>query len=588
MSYILADNILSPLGRTSQDNARAVREGRSVLCPHEKGTREMDAPFCASLFTDEESRAFALNGLSRFEALAVSSARAALKNAPFDVSGADVLLVVSTTKGNVELLTEQTEDFTENYLGRSAERIATTLGITTTPLTVCNACISGLAALITADRLVCCGRYRYAVVVGAESQSRFIVSGFASLQALSSEPCRPFDMERNGLNLGEAAATIVLSSEATTEGQWQIVYGAVRNDAYQTVAPSKTGEGAYRALQSVVGNNDSAPVGFVSAHGTATLFNDQMEAVALRRAGLTDVPVCGVKGTYGHTMGAAGVLETILAMRSADEGVVYGTRGFEELGVSGNLKFSAQSQLIASRSFVKMLSGFGGCNAAAFFRKSTEADESDFSEKENRFSEEKPHSPKSEKRWDETALAVTHHVHLTPHSVEVDGETQEATTMGDALLTELYKTKIGGYARFYKMDALCRLGFIAAELLLQAEGETRFEARDDRAVILFGRASSLASDKKYLHSLADTENYQPGPSVFVYTLPNIVTGEIAVRNLYHGETSYYALGRKDEAQMREVALSALIDTATQSILCGWVDYEDAAHFEADLCLVQRT
>lgn len=588
MSYILADNILSPLGRTSKDNARAVREGRSVLQPHDRGTREMDAPFCASLFTDEESSAFALDGLSRFEALAVSSARAALKNAPFDVSAADVLLVVSTTKGNVELLTEQTEDFSENYLGRSAQRIAAALGITTAPLTVCNACISGLAALITADRLVRGGRHRHAVVVGAEIQSRFIVSGFTSLQALSAEPCRPFDMERKGLNLGEAAATIVLSAEATAEGQWQIVCGAVRNDAYQTVAPSKTGEGAYRALQSVVGNNDAAPIGFVSAHGTATLFNDQMEAVALRRAGLTSVPVCGVKGTYGHTMGAAGVLETILAMRSADEGLAYGTRGFEELGVSGNLSISTQSQSIATRSFVKMLSGFGGCNAAAFFRQSTKADGSDFSEKENRFSKENSHFPESEKRWDETELAVTHRVHLTPHSVEVDGEKQETTSVGDALLTELYKTKVGGYARFYKMDSLCRLGFVASELLLQAEGETRFEARDNRAVILFGRASSLASDKKYFHSLTDTENYQPGPSVFVYTLPNIVTGEIALRNHYHGETSYYALGRKDEAQMREVTQSALIDTTTQSILCGWVDYEDAAHFEADLCLVQRT
>ena len=138
------------------------------------------------------------------------------------------------------------------------------------------------------------------------------------------------------------------------------------------------------------------------------------------------------------------------------------------------------------------------------------------------------------------------------------------------------------------MDGLCRLGFVASELLLQVEKTTNkldniFDK--ERAIMLFNRSSSISSDKRYLSSISDKDNYFPSPSVFVYTLPNIVTGEIAIRNNYHGETSFYILPGKDEEQMQTIIETAFVDKKTKSLLTGWVDYEDSKHFEADLSIL---
>ena len=159
---------------------------------------------------------------------------------------------------------------------------------------------------------------------------------------------------------------------------------------------------------------------------------------------------------------------------------------------------------------------------------------------------------------------------------------------GKSLLTTLYKQMIGDYPKYYKMDGLCRLGFVASELLLQAEkavseGDEKLDSK--RAIMLFNHTSSIASDKRYLASIADKDNYFPSPSVFVYTLPNIVTGEIAIRNGYHGETSFYILTQRDEQQMKDIIETAFIDKQTKSLLTGWLDYKDSEHFEADLYIV---
>ena len=370
MIYKIADNILSPLGETTQQNYQAVKSGRSALARHDHRWA-LPESVTASLFTEEQEGRFMVSGLSRFESMVVTSVRQALSQTALDVSQPNVVLIISTTKADVELLEQVSPlqgtsgEVTSLSPADSALRIAHELGFTTQPIVVCNACISGLSALILASRLLEDGQYDYAVVCGADSQSRFIVSGFQSLKALSTEPCRPFDMERIGLNLGEAAATMILSvNSKPSTVNWAIGFGAVRNDACHISNPAKNGEGSYRALTAVLGDRPADDLAFVNAHGTATIFNDQMESVAIERAGLSAVPVNGYKGYYGHTMGAAGVLETILSMAAVDDHTVLGTQGFEELGVSGKIHLSADSQPTSKTAFVKMLSGFGGCNAA--------------------------------------------------------------------------------------------------------------------------------------------------------------------------------------------------------------------------------
>ena len=578
MVYKIADNILSPLGATTAENYQAVKAGRSALARYDQRWSLPDKVLTASLFSQEQEQQFLISGLSRFESMVVTSVREALSQTTLDVSQPNIILIISTTKGDVELLEESPE---ADHLSPadSAQRIARELGFTTEPIVVCNACISGLSALILASRLLEDGQYDYAVVCGADSQSRFIVSGFQSLKALSPEPCRPFDMERMGLNLGEAAATMILSKGV---GDWTLGPGAIRNDATHISNPAKNGEGSCLALKTIVDDNDKESLAFINAHGTATIFNDQMESVAIERAGLADIPVNAYKGCYGHTMGAAGVLETILSIAALDDQTILATQGFEELGVSGHISLSAFHQSTSKSAFVKMLSGFGGCNAALLFEEGgMRNEERDYLVGKKLKLEYSPSSfllPRSS----------SHSVLIRPDAVEVDGRRLPIDTHGKDLLTALYRQYVGDYPKYYKMDPLSRLGFIASELLLQAEGAERFVACDDRAVIFFNHSSSVCADRQYIETIADPDNCFPSPSVFVYTLPNIVTGEIAIRNGYHGETSFYILPRQDDRLMQQILQASCLDSTTQSILCGWLDYEDDAHFVADLRILNKS
>ncbi len=559
MVYKIADNILSPLGETTEQNYQAVKAGRSALCRYSDHW-QLPEPFSASLFSEAQWQALAAEGLTPFEALATSSVRRALKDAAVDPARKGVVLIISTTKGNVDQLTQETTD--DLSPGASARKMARVLGFTTEPIVVCNACISGVSALLLAARLLEAGTYDVAVVCGADVQSRFVVSGFQSFHVVSSEACRPFDMERTGLSLGEAAATMILSRQPQPQA-CGIVTGAVRNDAFHISSPAKDGEGACQALRQVMQGVSPSQLAFINAHGTATMFNDQMESVAIERAGLSSVPVNGYKGYYGHTMGAAGVLETILSMAALDDHTILGTKGFEEAGVSGKIRLVASSEATDKQAFVKVISGFGGCNAALLVAA-------------NHIS---LHTPQS-------TLHDKIHVLITPERVCVDGRDIAFTGTGKAMLTDLYKRYVGDYPKFYKMDRLSQLGFIASELLLQAEGRERFEDCDDRAIILFNHASSIMADRQYLSSIETPGQFFPSPSLFVYTLPNIVAGELAIRNHYHGETTFCILPERQDEVMRQVLQACCQDETTRSILGGWVDYQDDAHYVADLTVYE--
>ena len=406
--YCIGCGLVTPVGNAPSEVLSAVRAGKSAFRLYD-GWPE---PYYASLLDRE-----GFEGPSFFDHIALQAARTAVQEAGIDASGARVGLVLSTIKGNIEKI--DTDDVS---LAAAAETLAQGLGVKTKPVVVSNACISGLAALLQGVRMIRSGAYDHIIVVGAEVQSRFIVTGFQSLKALSLNPCRPFDTDREGLNVGEAAAAMVLSahpvpfdpqpvsenyfsgrdpknqfSESSTEpalqgdpknqfsetstrpapvipseasvSPWEIVDGAVRNDANHISGPSRTGEGSYNALRYVLEGVSAEELAFVNVHGTATRYNDQMEAIALNRAGLQEVPVNALKGIFGHTMGAAGILESIVSMKACDAGVVLPTQGFSQMGVEPAVNVSAQERKTDKKAFVKLLSGFGGVNGALLFRK---------------------------------------------------------------------------------------------------------------------------------------------------------------------------------------------------------------------------
>ena len=182
------------------------------------------------------------------------------------------------------------------------------------------------------------------------------------------------------------------------------------------------------------------------------------------------------------------------------------------------------------------------------------------------------------------------YVVLNQGCVSVNGRVLEHEATGNAMLAELYRSHIADWPKFFKMDTLSKAGFVASELLFKEMGEKRHEGDDyiqNHAIILFGSTASLCADRNYQETIQDKENYYPSPALFVYTLPNIVTGEIAIRNHYRGETSFYVLEAPDAEQMAFHLCCAFQDDVTDSILAGWVDSKENDDFQAFMTLIDR-
>ena len=173
------------------------------------------------------------------------------------------------------------------------------------------------------------------------------------------------------------------------------------------------------------------------------------------------------------------------------------------------------------------------------------------------------------------------------YRVTIDGKTLVETAPADTLLTELYKTHIGDYSKFYKMDPLCRVGFMASELLLTAEDCRQKQWGESRGVVLFNATSSLADDRNYQATIDDSETAFPSPSLFVYTLPNVLTGEIAIRNHYYGETNFVVLPEFDSNTMSAIIEMTFCDKYLQSLVTGWVDCYNETNYNVLMFIVER-
>ena len=298
MIYRVADNIVCPLGEGSLAVYEAMRGGKSSSRLHE-GCPGGIEPYFASVF--DEGCLTSEKGMTLFESLMARSICGALDQlASRGFNGLNpasdrVLFIVSTTKGNISLLRHE-DGFSRDsrlLLGGSADVLRKSFGNPNRPIVVSNACISGLSAQIVASRQIESGKYDFVIVTGADLLCPFIISGFQSFKALSSERARSFDAARNGLNLGEAAATIIYASPeaalnvgkaAMLNGKYvSMADGAIANDANHISAPSRTGEGLFRTLSTLLPVLESRKAGLVCAHGTATAYNDAMEAAALSR-----------------------------------------------------------------------------------------------------------------------------------------------------------------------------------------------------------------------------------------------------------------------------------------------------------------
>ena len=371
--YIVSDNILSPVGNTSEANFKNLCDGISGIRLRNDAALS-DQPVYASLF-DDLSFSKAGDSYTKFEKLLIASVEDALKNTAVKADDAGTVLIVSSTKGNISLIESNTgikELKQKVSLGYSANLVAKHFKFISEPIVVSHACISGLVAIITAMRLLQSGKYDHAVVAGADIITKFILSGFQSFQAISAEPCKPFDGKRNGITLGEGAATVVLSINKPVHGNsFKITGGAVSNDANHISGPSRTGEELYQAINAAMKESGAGrdDIDFISAHGTATMYNDEMEARAINLADMGHIPLNSLKGYYGHTLGAAGLIETVISLQSLKENVVLPTLGYTEPGTTKTVNVLNSLKKGDIKNCLKTASGFGGCNAAIILQK---------------------------------------------------------------------------------------------------------------------------------------------------------------------------------------------------------------------------
>ena len=256
----------------------------------------------------------------------------------------------------------------------STERIADALGITEFLSTISTACSSSANAIMLGARLIKHGILERVIVGGTDSLSRFTINGFLTLKILDETPCRPFDANRNGLNLGEGAGFIVLESEKSAQGKKilaQLTGYANSNDAYHQTTSSPNGEGAYIAMKKSLEMSGLhiSNIDYINAHGTGTELNDLSEGMAIERLFKDDLPpISSTKSFTGHTLAAAGGIEAVLSVLAIQNNFIYPNLFFEN--AMPELHFKPESHLINSKKINNVLSnsfGFGGNTSSLIF-----------------------------------------------------------------------------------------------------------------------------------------------------------------------------------------------------------------------------
>jgi 3-oxoacyl-[acyl-carrier-protein] synthase-1 len=373
--YIQSDSIISPLGFSSIENFDALLKNKTGIKMHHTGNIYGNLPLALIDKSSFEQHAKGQiqnpKKYSFFEQLMLSSTIDALANTTIDASSERTIFVISTTKGNVEKLkTEEGRNTNDYKLWHSAKLVTDYFNNPNQAIVISNACVSGVMAVNTAKQLLETQAYDHAVVIGADVASDFVVAGFMSFMALSPEVCKPFDDKRVGLSLGEAAGCLVLSTD--NKSDITIIGGANANDANHISGPSRTAEGLFLAIQNAMNeariSNDE--IDFISAHGTATMYNDEMESIALNRHKLQHTPVNSFKAYWGHTLGASGIIEIIASIKSMQNNMLVKSLGFDKKNEGESINIITENTPKELKTVLKTAAGFGGANSTLILQKS--------------------------------------------------------------------------------------------------------------------------------------------------------------------------------------------------------------------------
>ena len=374
-AYITHHNIISSLGFTSEANFDQLIQAKSGIKKYQRENNEVY--FSSKVDKEKVNSEFKkigdLESYTTLEKMMILSVNSIVSSSNYKITKRTGL-IIATTKGNIDTLSPSSKFYKDpkrSYLYELGNQINDFFDFKNEAIVLSNACVSGVLAVAVAQRFINDGVYDEVIIVSGDLVSEFILSGFTSFQAISNEPCKPYSTKRKGITIGEAVASVLVSSKKK-KNSTQVLGTGSCNDANHISGPSRTGEGLVMSVKSALNEAkiQTHEIDYISAHGTATNFNDEMEAVAFSRLKMLETPINSLKGFYGHTLGASGLLESIIGIKSLEKNTLIGSLGFDELGVSECINVIKKTEKKELNIFLKTASGFGGCNTAVIFKKS--------------------------------------------------------------------------------------------------------------------------------------------------------------------------------------------------------------------------
>tara|TARA_Y100000031_G_C8245779_1_gene397966 strand:+ start:828 stop:3137 length:2310 start_codon:yes stop_codon:yes gene_type:complete len=456
----------------------------------------------------------------------------------------DIVLVSATTVGGMDRSELYYKDFLTgakykkyidtHHAGSSTEMIAEQCGLNGMITTISTACSSSLNSIMFGARLIQSGKAKTAIVGGTDALSKFTLNGFNTLMILDKEHCRPFDSTRMGLNLGEGAAYLVLEDEKSAVNAGKRIYAEVSgyanaNDAYHQTASSENGEGPFLAMQKALKSANIVPseIDYINAHGTGTDNNDVTEGIAIKRLFHKNIPpFSSTKAYTGHTLGAAGAVESVIAIISLNNKVAFPNINFKdlikEIGIEPITKVTElkKANHVLTNSF-----GFGGNDSSIVFS----------SVKANH-GKELTHNKSTFDDGNDPVFIIGTGCVSPQNTIENDSFLEDIVETESKFL-QIIKPN---YREFIdpkllrRMSKIVRMGIVSSSLAMQDAGLEKSDA------ILTGTGMGCQVDtEKFLNSMIDNNESLLTPTSFIQSTHNTIGGTIALDQQNHSYNLTY-------------------------------------------------
>jgi 3-oxoacyl-[acyl-carrier-protein] synthase II len=509
----------------------------------------------------------------------------------------EACVVWTGIKGNAEYI-EADQSQAMPYLPEDYHRwVAERLGIESLGFTINAACASSTVGIAIAAQKIARGEYGCALVCGGDVVTQFVVSGFSVLKALTPTRCRPFDIARDGMCIGDGAAAMLLADgeiarKYKLDRLAKISGWGISNDANHITGPAADGAGLVRTIEAALGMAGMRPdeVQAFCAHGTGTGFNDSTELAAVEAVfGERRFPVFSIKGAIGHTLGAAGGIDASVCVNALAERKIPPTAGLETPEPRAKGRVSSRPQAFDGGNILTSNSGFGGINAALLL--------SAVQDRDGAFSVAASHRPKRDSSESGSRPEPDVERGFRPHgrTPESSVEFKSIHVIGGGWVTTAGHGRFGDgtravltpgipaappasaiYAepppRYRRFDSYCRIGCAAIALALQDAGMDRAEVVRPFGIIASTRYGCFETDVAFYETAREESGVYASPGLFSYTLPGIAISEAAIHFRLTGPifTVSDPIGQQGYQSLR-IAVDLLLTGVCRTVLAGWLD-----------------